>query len=43
MDFSVKNIQMGVDNVAGGNAVIRKFNVVKSIENVLNSNQLLTK
>lgn len=26
MDFSVKNIQMGVDNVAGGNAVIRKLN-----------------
>lgn len=25
MDFSVKNIQMGVDNVAGGNSVIRKF------------------
>lgn len=24
MDFSVKNIQMGVDNVAGGNPVIRK-------------------
>ncbi|XP_031639533.1 uncharacterized protein LOC116351549 [Contarinia nasturtii] len=23
MDFSVKNIQMGVDNVAGGNAVIQ--------------------
>lgn len=26
MDFSVKNIQMGVDNVAGGNTVIREFN-----------------
>lgn len=25
MDFSVKNIQMGVDNVAGGNVVIRKL------------------
>lgn len=24
MDFSVKNIQMGVDNVAGGNPVIRE-------------------
>lgn len=24
MDFSVKDIQMGVDNVANGNAVIRK-------------------
>lgn len=24
MDFSVKTIQMGVNNVAGGNAVIRK-------------------
>lgn len=42
MDFSVKNIQMGVDNVAGGNAVIRKFDVVKSFESVLNSNELLT-
>lgn len=25
MDFSVKNIQMGVDNVSGGNQVIRKY------------------
>lgn len=25
MDFSVKSIQMGVDNVAGGNVVIRKY------------------
>lgn len=28
MDFSVKNIQMGVDNVAGGNPVIRELNVI---------------
>lgn len=28
MDFSVKNIQMGVDNVHNGNAVIRKFEIV---------------
>lgn len=25
MDFSVKSIQMGVDNVAGGNSVIRMY------------------
>lgn len=25
MDFSVKNIRMGVDNIANGNSVIRKF------------------
>lgn len=25
MDFSVKSIQMGVDNVAGGNPVIREW------------------
>lgn len=31
MDFSVKNIQMGVDNVAGGNVVIRKFPQKRSI------------
>lgn len=42
MDFSVKNIQMGVDNVAGGNAVIRRFNAIETIKNILNSN-LLTK
>lgn len=27
MDFSVKNIQMGVDNVAGGNTVVRKCSI----------------
>ena len=25
MDFNVKEIQMGVDNIANGNSVIRKF------------------
>lgn len=25
MDFSVNNIRMGVDNVANGNTVIRKY------------------
>lgn len=27
MDFSVKDIKMGVDNIANGNALIRKFNI----------------
>lgn len=36
MDFSVKNIQMGVDNVAGGNTVIREFNKCHHFENMNN-------
>lgn len=35
MDFSVKNIQMGVDNVAGGNVVIRKFSEAKALSHDL--------
>lgn len=31
MDFSVKDIQMGVDNVANGNTVIRKKDVYTNI------------
>lgn len=28
MDFNVKDIQMGVDNIANGNSVIRKFQLM---------------
>lgn len=28
MDFSVKDIRMGVENIANGNVVIRKFNII---------------